>query len=289
MVRSEFPGVQLIVRSENCGTSGWNDGFAVARGDYVLALDDDCYLPGDGLARAVRAAQDKDADLASFGVVSAQAPDYRFDVDYPTGLLNFWGCAVLMRREVVSQLRGYDPAIFVWANELEFTIRALDRGFRHLYLPDVVAVHMKAPPDGAGYAGSRGYRLNLRHFAYVAAKLLRRRDALAVSAAVVAKVLRDALREDWRVLGSLRDCAGGLMSGLRHREPVRTPALSRAYRSNFIGFAGPWSLARDPRQLLRRRGGERPLGRRQEYYASRPRYYPTAPATLRFAETGPTS
>ena len=28
MVREEFPAVQLIVRDENIGVSGWNDGFA---------------------------------------------------------------------------------------------------------------------------------------------------------------------------------------------------------------------------------------------------------------------
>ena len=50
MVREEFPQVQVIVRDENIGASAWNDGFAVARGDFVLILDDDCYLPS-GRAR----------------------------------------------------------------------------------------------------------------------------------------------------------------------------------------------------------------------------------------------
>jgi GT2 family glycosyltransferase len=284
MVRREFPDVRIIRREENCGTSGWNDGFAVARGEWVLALDDDCFLPGDGLSRAVSRAVERDADLVSFGVVSGPDPGYRFDVGYPTGLLNFWGCAVLMRREVVERLGGYDPRIFVWGNELEFTIRALDCGFRHLYLPDVVAVHMKEPPDGAGYAGSRGYRLNVRHLTYVAAKLLHGRDAARVLVALAAKVARDAARDDRRALAAARDWLAGLRDGLRAREPVRTRALSRAYRDNVVAFAGPWAIARTPRDLLRR---GRPPGRRSEFYASRPRYYPTTAATLRFTEAGP--
>ena len=48
MVRDEFAQVQLIARGTNIGAPAWNDGFAVARGDYVLILDDDCYLPPDG-------------------------------------------------------------------------------------------------------------------------------------------------------------------------------------------------------------------------------------------------
>ena len=54
MVRDEFPEVRLIVRDRNVGVSGFNDGLAAARGDWVLALDDDCYLPLDGLSRAAR-------------------------------------------------------------------------------------------------------------------------------------------------------------------------------------------------------------------------------------------
>src|SRR4051812_31611094 len=117
MVEREFPQVQLIRRTENCGVSGWNDGFAVATGDYVLALDDDCYLPPDGLRRAVDAALGNDADVVSFAVRAASPPDHYFNLSYRTGLLSFWGCAVLVRREVLEQVRGYDPEIFVWANE----------------------------------------------------------------------------------------------------------------------------------------------------------------------------
>src|SRR5215212_701428 len=66
MVRSEFPDVRLVRRERNVGVSGWNDGFAAARGDWVLALDDDCYLPPDGLGRALAAASEHRADLVSF-------------------------------------------------------------------------------------------------------------------------------------------------------------------------------------------------------------------------------
>src|SRR5437660_9897280 len=52
MVRAEFPHVRLIVRDRNVGVSGWNEGLAAARGGYVLALDDDCYLPPDGPPRS---------------------------------------------------------------------------------------------------------------------------------------------------------------------------------------------------------------------------------------------
>src|SRR5438552_17543630 len=53
MVGDEFPNVRLIRHERNVGVSGWNDGFAAAWGEYVLALDDACYLPPVGLRRPV--------------------------------------------------------------------------------------------------------------------------------------------------------------------------------------------------------------------------------------------
>src|SRR3954471_21802260 len=68
MVREEFPHVRLLRREQNIGVAGWNDGFAIARGNWVLALDDDCYLPPGGLRTAIDAAAERGADLVSFGV-----------------------------------------------------------------------------------------------------------------------------------------------------------------------------------------------------------------------------
>jgi GT2 family glycosyltransferase len=292
MVRAEFPGVRLIARDSNCGVSGWNDGFAVARGDYVLALDDDCYLPAGGLRRAVEAAQEHDAQLASFAVVSEEDPDFRFDTKYQTGLLTFWGCAVLVRRDALGQLGGYDPEITYQANELEFMVRFFDRGFRHLYLPEVTAVHMKPPLETPEeYVSSRRYEVNCRHFAYIAAKLLRPRDALGTLVALLTFNVRDAIRLHRRALRGAPFVLAGFATGLRHRAPVR-PAVSRFYRRNFHSFANPLALSRPPHELalalplelVRARLGleGRPPGpgRGRLYVDERADLYPATAATL---------
>lgn len=291
MVRSEFPQVQLIERDENVGVSGWNDGFAAVRGDFALVLDDDCYLPDDGLMRAVEAAQERRADLVSFSVTD-EAATHRFNDDYNTGLLSFWGCAVLMRREVLQALGGYDPEIFVWANELEFMMRFFDRGFRHLHLPEVVAVHMKRPIPLEQWM-AYGYRINSKHFAYIAGKLLRPSDAISVFAAIVSTTVRDAYRDDRDALRALPHIARGFVRGLRRREPV-SPHVSRLYRHNMHSFASPLAFARRPPELalalsLRlvravrpsvAAGRPRDPGRREEYFAARARFYPDEAATL---------
>jgi GT2 family glycosyltransferase len=295
MVREEFPEVRLIRRERNIGVSAWNDGFAEARGDWVLALDDDCYLPPDGLRRAVEEAAAREADLVSFSVVSSFDPGYRFDIDaYRTGLLTFWGCAVLIRQGVLRELGGYDPDIFVWANELEFMLRFYDRGHRHLHLPEVSAVHMKDVSDHwTEYVRSPAYRRNTRNWAYIAAKHLRARDALGALVAVLTVRLRDGVSVDRRALTSIPGAVAGFAAGLRRRAPVRAE-LSRAYRLNFESFASPWWFARPPRELIRalprdlaraatgRATDEQPPADRRGYYDERERYYPRSAATLDF-------
>jgi GT2 family glycosyltransferase len=235
MVASEFPQVQLIRREVNCGISGWNDGFAVAAGELVLVLDDDCYLPPDGLTRAVEAMREHQADLVSFAVSAAERPEYLFNRAYRTGLLSFWGCSVLIRRQVLEEIGGYDPDIFVWAHELEFMLRFFDHGFRHLHMPEIVSVHMKdASPTRhwKEYFGSRAYQFNSRHFGYIAGKQLRARDSFEALIALLVANFRDGVRHDRKALGALRQTIAGFAKGLRRREPVvalpaprRTPRL----------------------------------------------------------------
>ena len=94
---------------------------------------------------------------------------------------------------MLGRLRGYDPQIFVWANELEFMLRFYDAGFRHLHLPEVVAVHMKETgAPWTDYIVARAYRINTRHFAYVAGKLLRPRHAVGTFIALLTVNVRDA-------------------------------------------------------------------------------------------------
>ena len=83
-------------------------------------------------------------------MLSSEEPGHRFDLKYRTGLLTFWGCAALVRREVLERIGGYDPNIFVWANEVEFMLRFYDAGFRHLHMPEVEAIHMKGVHRTAG-------------------------------------------------------------------------------------------------------------------------------------------
>jgi GT2 family glycosyltransferase len=293
MLREEFGDVRVIRLERNVGVSGWNTGFAAAEGDWILALDDDCYLPRDGLRRAVEAAEQHRADMVSFRVTSTHDPSHYFTQEWNAGLFGFWGCAVLVRTPVLKELEGYDPEIFVWSNETEFTIRFFDRGYRHLHFPEVVAQHMKKPPEWKPpeETDMRPRCINNHHHGYTVGKLLQPRDAAGALMAMVASELRDGVRLNWRCAVTAPHVVRGFVHGLKHRDPVR-PEVSRCYRQNYWTFASPWWLSRPatdvlralPREIAQRRvtEGRREASpsRRDEYFAKRARYYPDRPAVL---------
>lgn len=266
MVAEEFPGVRVMRLEENVGVSGWNEALAEGTGEWFLVLDDDCYVEGDALDVAIAAAEANAADLVSFRVRSAFDPDYFFNDEYNAGILSFWGCAALISRRAVERLGGFDPAIFIWGHEAEYTLRLLDAGMRHLFLPDVVAVHMKGPRPAQSFS-LRVYSLHYSHAAYTAGKLLRAADAVLVLARMVTTVLVETRAISPEAIRSLPAVLRAFARGLRSRRPVRAE-VSRAYRDNFVPFRNPLETLRRPWE--RRDGADH----WQRFFAARRRYFP---------------
>jgi GT2 family glycosyltransferase len=284
MVRREYPGIRVIETGANLGAPGWNAGFRVADSDYVVILDDDAYLPTGALEQAVQAAREHDAGLVSFTIVSAYDETYRFNDRYPTGLLSYWGCAALVSRAALHELGGYDPNIFIWGNELEFTMRLLDRGYVHVHLPDVHAVHMKEPVQNPVWE-VRGVRNNCRHWGYVVGRLMRPRDAILTAWALASWTLVEGLARDRTMLKGFVPVWGGFIAGLRNRDPVR-PIVSATYRRNFHSFDWPWRYWRTPAARWRASTGRESADAqrrrpRAAYFGQRRRFYPEGRAALR--------
>jgi GT2 family glycosyltransferase len=285
MLRADYPDVRLIESGGNLGAPAWNQGFRVARGKYVLILDDDAYMRPGALTEAVRAAEAEGAGLISFSIVSSFDESYRFNVDeYKTGLLSFWGCAALVSRAALDELGGYDPNIFIWANELELTMRLLDRGYVHLHLPDVEAVHMKEPDDPTIFK-LRNLRNNFRHWGYVAGKLMRPSDALLTVASLLLQAAVEAVARDRRTIKGFVPAISGFVAGLRNRQPVR-PVVSSTYRKNFRDFDWSWRYWRSPVERVRALAGgdsadEQRRRPQSAYFEDRPNLYPQGRASLR--------
>jgi len=204
--------------------------------------------------------------------------------------LSFWGTAALLSRRAIEATGGFDPNVFIWANELELTIRVLDGGMQHLTMPDIAAVHMKPVPFEGRVLEVPVYRLNQRNLAYVAARSLRWRDLVIVQANRAVRILLDARVLDPRAITALPEIARGTVAGLKARAPVR-PEVSRLYRRNFPEFGSPFMFMRGPVARLRAlRDPERAqrdrLARDARVYAARQRYFPSEPAVLSLVDRG---
>jgi N-acetylglucosaminyl-diphospho-decaprenol L-rhamnosyltransferase len=177
MLRAEFPAVQLRVNPDNLGfPAANNQGIAAAQGRYVLLLNSDTEVLGDGLATMVAFA-DAHPDVGVIGPQllnpdgSVQSSRRRlptlataffestwlqpyaprrlleryYVLDQPDGatLDVDWvkGAALMARREAIEQVGLLDEGFFMYSEELDWCRRFREAGWRVVYLPTAQIVH----------------------------------------------------------------------------------------------------------------------------------------------------
>jgi len=177
MVRTEFPNVRVIANTDNRGfPAANNQGFAVARGRYVLLLNPDTEIVGDALAVMVAFA-DAHSDVGMVGPQllnadgSVQSSRRRFPtlvtaffestwleryaprrlleryefLDQPDDVVQdvdwLYGAALMARREAVEQVGPMDEGFFMYSEELDWCRRFRESGWRVVYLPAAQIVH----------------------------------------------------------------------------------------------------------------------------------------------------
>ncbi|MEN3014687.1 MAG: glycosyltransferase [bacterium] len=179
LIKQKYPKVKIIRLEKNVGIAGWNEGFKIGQGDYFLVLDDDAYIEGNTLTKLVNRVRKYSINLLSMKVINPYTME-EYTKSYPTGLLSFWGCAVLISKDTIKEAGYYDENIFVWAHELEYTIRILSRGLNHCYSPDIIAYHMKKNTHSDRQKLKISYRYNTKHIFYIAGKYFRGKYAYLV-------------------------------------------------------------------------------------------------------------
>jgi GT2 family glycosyltransferase len=147
LVRKEFPEVDVIRNEVNQGSiASRNDMLRRARGDYIVALDDDSRFVDAGACARIVARMDAEPDL---GIISFQI----IGPEYPATLVqngriggewhcsSFACCGAAIRRSMLDRT-GLFPAFFYHAyEEPDLALRAWDAGFRVLQWNEIVVYH----------------------------------------------------------------------------------------------------------------------------------------------------
>lgn len=118
MVKKEFPDVQLIQLEKNIGIAGWNEGFKVAKGEYVLVLDDDSYP----IINTIRIGIIKLMNENKIGIIACNIViGSQFDLESASvydelekSVNSFVGCGAIIRRNVLETIGGFESELFLY-------------------------------------------------------------------------------------------------------------------------------------------------------------------------------
>lgn len=145
MIRKEFPHLFFVGLKENIGISGWNEGFKLSNGEFILVLDDDSYPMENTIKEGVENLLRNNAAGAVAFCISNKNRNEIETKNFPENPNYFIGCGALIRKEVVTKIGGYSRDIFIYNNELDFGIRLYNAGYNIIYLGNSVVVHDQNP------------------------------------------------------------------------------------------------------------------------------------------------
>jgi GT2 family glycosyltransferase len=170
----------LVTLGCNHGVAGGrNRGTELGHGRVIFGLDNDAeFADTTTLARAV-AALDQDGSLAAIGCrikLYARDADDLSSWGYPAGLLaragesfdtvTFVGAGHAIRRIAWD---GYDETLFFCWEELDFCLRAIERGWRVRYRGDIIVRHKVCPEQRVVWSDTRWFHF-VRNRLYIARK-----------------------------------------------------------------------------------------------------------------------
>ncbi len=150
VVRAHGEGIALLRLETNIGVAGWNHGFSVARGAYVVLLDDDSYPDPGAIDRGLRLMETD----PRIGVVAGQIihPEggssengerFRRLARLGPDDFQFIGCGAIVRTELLHRIGGFDESLFLYWHETHFGLKTLAAGYRIVMAPEVIFYHLQ--------------------------------------------------------------------------------------------------------------------------------------------------
>jgi len=169
-VKEHHPGVTIIENERNLRWAGGNNvgiEYALDHGaDYTLLLNNDTVVDSEMVSELVKVAEKDD----SAGILGPKIYYHdRLDlIWYAGGRISWWrgliwhvgireqdrgqydritdvdyitGCAMMIRRAVVQQIGEIDTDFIAYGEDVDFSLRANNAGYRLIYVPTAVMWH----------------------------------------------------------------------------------------------------------------------------------------------------
>jgi GT2 family glycosyltransferase/2-phospho-L-lactate transferase/gluconeogenesis factor (CofD/UPF0052 family) len=180
MVYEKFPEVNVVRLHANTGMTGYNVGFATARGKYVAMLDDDSHLAPESIETMVRLWEDEsnhDVAVMAFRVMNPHLGslvthlwEERLRPTEPgreREITSFAACGAAISREALDACGYFDDDFFIYATEDDLAIRLWNAGYKVIYEPRCLSYHRESRQQRSWKRYGRGFRnaawFNLKH------------------------------------------------------------------------------------------------------------------------------
>jgi len=176
-----FPCVKFIANNENVGfTKACNQGYRLSTGKYVLFLNPDTIVPEDCFSKCLAFFQaHKDAGAVGVRMLDGHGrflkeskrafpspltslfklfgfaglfPKSKVFSKYHLGSLDenknhevdvLAGAFIMVRRQLLQQLNGFDEAFFMYGEDVDLSYRIQKMGYKNYYLADSSILHFK--------------------------------------------------------------------------------------------------------------------------------------------------
>ena len=148
MIENEFPNVQLIKLEKNIGIAGWNEGFKVAKGEYILVLDDDAYpMYHNMIDSSIKIFKEgKGIGILGCKVINAQNKSVEIEEDVQNANpITFIGCGAFINPHIFSKTGFFNERLFLYGHENEFSMRVINAGFKIVISNQLQVLHIASP------------------------------------------------------------------------------------------------------------------------------------------------
>ncbi len=140
-VEVNFPDVVLIANKVNIGAPAWNFGFAKAKGDYFIIIDDDSHVES-GLEEALKYMEARpNIGVLALNVLTGPYTSEGWKMEENKNIVGFIGCGAILRRKTYEKIGGYADWIFLYVNEWELGLRCVNAGYEVQYFAGCKVIH----------------------------------------------------------------------------------------------------------------------------------------------------